>query len=176
MTDSGITGPQLIRAVRERDLPAIAELQRASILGLTLGTYGAERGVAWAEFLARWNGELLERGQLLLAERDSGPVAVGGWSPHEDSPEAAWMVPIFVAPSQVRKGLGRLMIEASESSGKSAGREIYWARASLNAVPFYRAMGYEAIGERDWAPEPGRELPFMLMRKDPQASEAADTP
>ena len=159
--------PPIMRPARPDDIDAIVAVQRASILGLAVGVYGAEGAAAWAEASAAHAPTLLGSGTFFVAEEEAAGrvVAVGGWSPHDRRPDAAWIRSLFVHPERAGRGLGRRLVAMIEASARAAGRTAFVVRASLNAVGFYEKMGYTEVERSHWPLPSGLELEHVLMAK-----------
>ena len=61
------------------------------------------------------------------------------------SGDAAKIRPFFVHPSWVRKGLGKLVLDACEEAAREAGFKKAEMGATLSGVPFYGKMGYKEV-------------------------------
>ncbi|HET6521812.1 MAG TPA: GNAT family N-acetyltransferase [Geminicoccaceae bacterium] len=170
-------GP-LIRPARPADVPAIAAVQRASILGLCVGAYGREGAAAWADASAEHAPTMLDGGTFLVAEEAGGAVvAVAGWSPHEERPHGAWIRSLFVHPERAGRGLGRRLMAVVEESARASGRTAFAVRASLNAVGFYKAVGYSEVERQIWSDRHGGEFTAVLMVKPtPPHGDRGSTP
>lgn len=55
---------------------------------------------------------------------------------------------VAVAPELQGRGVGKLLVEASEARAKSAGYRRMSMHARETAVPFYLRLGYATVGER----------------------------
>ncbi|UYL07909.1 GNAT family N-acetyltransferase [Bdellovibrio sp. SKB1291214] len=58
-------------------------------------------------------------------------------------------------------GIGRLLVEASETKAKELGYSVIELNARETAVPFYQKVGYETIGDTVGV----AGLPHKIMRK-----------
>jgi len=132
----------VVRPAREADLDTIAAIQEAAILALGAGAYAPDQLVAWARVGIETRHGLLGQGSFFVAEIHGQIVGVGGWSPDGGDRSAAWIRYVFVRPEAVRQGIGRQVVGAVEASARAAGRSVFHVWASLNAVGFYRALGY----------------------------------
>ena len=61
-----------------------------------------------------------------------------------------------------RKGCGKALIEACLAHAKTYNGSILWCNARLSALPFYKALGFERIGNMFDIPESG--LHYVLWR------------
>jgi ribosomal protein S18 acetylase RimI-like enzyme len=98
-----------------------------------------------------------EAGEAVPRVEDGALVAMGGYLPneagHEDErtvPGAAELHRMRVAPAHQREGHGRRLLAALEERIRAAGLDpvlATTARRQTAAVAFYRAAGYELVGE-----------------------------
>lgn len=72
---------------------------------------------------------------------------------------------MFVDPVAQRRGIGRLMYEHFESLARSEGIKTMTLSSSLNAVPFYEALGFTRTRDTVFSHPSGAELPSVLMSK-----------
>jgi putative acetyltransferase len=72
---------------------------------------------------------------------------------------------VFVEPAAGRRGIGRILIRALEDMAVAAGCGRLHLSASLNAVPFYAAFGFERAGEESQPHRSGILLDAVLMEK-----------
>ena len=154
-----------IRPARADDLAAIAEIQRASIHVLGAAAYGRTEAEAWARFGIEASRDLLSQGQFFVGEMAGRVLGVSGWSADVERRDAAWVRYVFVHPDAAGRGLGRQLVAASEASAIAAGRPGLNLWSSLNAVGFYRRLGYRQIRRAHWPVERGIELEYVLMTK-----------
>ena len=109
-------------------------------------------------------------------------VGCGGWSrrktlyggdqfrAREDSlldprHDAARIRAFFVHPRWARRGIGALILQASESAAIAAGFTHLEMGATLTGVPFYRANGYSTVENLNVAMSHGESLPIVRMCK-----------
>jgi hypothetical protein len=113
-------------------------------------------------------------------------IACGGWSirstlyggdqyPSRDdnflsssNGDAAKIRAFFVHPGWVRKGLGKLILDACEEAAREAGFTKAEMGATLSGVPFYGRMGYMEVenGRKDEVLGEGVVLELVKMRKE----------
>jgi GNAT superfamily N-acetyltransferase len=157
--------PVTVRPVAAADVDPLAALQEASILRLGVVIYGAAKVRAWARIGHEFKHVLLEEGRYFVAERAGERVGVGGWSPDSLEADLAWIRYLFVHPDHVRFGIGRGLVEVAERAAAAAGRSRFEVWSSLNAVPFYRALGYRRLRAARWPVAAEIELDYVLMGK-----------
>jgi GNAT superfamily N-acetyltransferase len=71
---------------------------------------------------------------------------------------------MWVRPSEIGTGLGRVMWQDVMTAAAAAGFEYLEIEAEPNAEGFYRKMGAERIGETPSGSIAGRTLPLMRVR------------
>jgi GNAT superfamily N-acetyltransferase len=157
--------PVRLRPVRASDLDAIAALQEASIMALGAPVYGEAKARAWARLGYQFRHDLVGEGGFWVAEQDQRLLGVGGWSPDGLEPDLAWIRYLFVHPQAIRRGIGRRLVAQAERSAQAAGRERLRVWSSLNAVGFYRALGYLPERRARWPMRTALELDYVLMAK-----------
>jgi len=155
----------VVRPVTAADVDALAALQEASIMRLGIACYGEAKARAWARVGHQFKHVLLEDGRFLLAEWGGRPVGVGGWSPDSLEAKLAWIRYLFVAPDHARQGIGRRLVAAAERGAYNAGRRRFEVWSSLNAEPFYAALGYRRLRVARWPVTAAVELDYVLMGK-----------
>jgi GNAT superfamily N-acetyltransferase len=89
--------------------------------------------------------------------------AVGGWHRVTLHGERAELEDLWLEPSLIGTGLGRLLFEHAVDIAASAGATRLEWDAEPYAEGFYRAMCGEEIGRSQSAAEPGRTLPRMRL-------------
>jgi putative acetyltransferase len=159
-----------IRPACSRDLDDIAALQTRSIMVFGIETYGEVICAAWAKIGVQVRHTLLESGTFFVAERNGAITGVAGWTADSREPNGAWPRYVFVVPEAAGCGIGRRLMDQVETSASFAGRPNLQLWASLNAVSFYRALGYQAIKPVRWPIAAGIEMDFLLMTKAGQGA------
>lgn len=154
-----------IRPAVEADIAAITEIQEASILTLGAAVYGHTKAQAWARFGIEQSHGLLHQGEFFVAEALGLVVGVSGWSPDPERADTAWIRYVFVRPEAAGRGLGRRLVATAESAALAAGRVRLMLWSSLNALGFYRALGYQRLRRATWPVAPRIELDYELMVK-----------
>jgi len=70
----------------------------------------------------------------------------------------------FIEPNCTRRGVGRALWKHMVVEARRYGRERLQIISDPFAVPFYRAMGAEPVGETPNGLQPGRMLPVLEVR------------
>jgi GNAT superfamily N-acetyltransferase len=103
----------------------------------------------------------LERHYFVVADL-GGQVA--GFYSVQGEPPAGELAHMWVRPSEIGTGLGRMMWQDAMAAAAAAGFEHLEIDSEPNAEGFYRKMGAERIGETPSGSVPGRMLPLMRIR------------
>jgi GNAT superfamily N-acetyltransferase len=172
----------VIRRATPADLPAIEAVMRASLAALSAGFYDEQQTASAVRYIAVPDGQLIDDGTYFVVEEDSRVIACGGWSARkklftgtdEQASVDGWLDPatdaariraMFVDPAHARRGLGRLILDASEEAAREAGFRVCELMATLPGVPLYRACGYEEVEPATLHLPDGTRLGAVLMRK-----------
>lgn len=78
---------------------------------------------------------------------------------------AAEIEALFVAPACAGRGLGSGLLAHLELSATRQGLAVLELNASLNAVPFYEARGYQSLERTAYTNSIGLEIACVRMRK-----------
>lgn len=81
---------------------------------------------------------------------------------------------LFVEPSELRRGLGRLLLDWACAAARACGAERMTIESDPGAAPFYRRMGATHIGEVPSGSIPGRMLPKLAIDLQAAARRRAD--
>jgi ribosomal protein S18 acetylase RimI-like enzyme len=121
------------------DCEQIARVHAASIRTLLRSHYTPEQ-------LERWAASLTPERYVPLAEHsivatDGEPIA--GFAQMQDGE----IQRLYIDPAYVRRGIGAMLLRELERLATCSSLRL---SASLNAVPFYEAMGFRSTGEAAW--------------------------
>ena len=119
----------MIRPADPSEGPALAALHRAAIEAGCAGAYTREQIAAWLAVIEP--GAYFAHTVLVAGEE---PVGLGVCSPEDGLINAA-----YVAPQAAGRGVGRALMGAMEALIE---RPEVRLNATLNAVGFYRTLGY----------------------------------
>jgi GNAT superfamily N-acetyltransferase len=172
----------VIRIATREDLPEIERVMRASLAALSAGFYDEQQTASAVRYIAVPDGQLIDDGTYFVIEEDSRVIACGGWSARrklftgtsdqvitddwlDPATDAARVRAMFVDPAHARRGLGRLILNASEEAARRAGFRVCELMATLPGVPLYRACGYEDVEPATLHLPDGTRLGAVLMRK-----------
>jgi putative acetyltransferase len=154
-----------IRLATPEDADAIAEAHMHSIR--TLGPQGYP-----PEVVADWGKH--RDGSRYLEAMKSGEVFFLAISPDKKclgfsslrKMDGNWRIAVYVQGNAARKGVGRKLINAAEILAQERKAEFIILDASLVAVPFYKACGYQELGPGPHRILSGLEMQCVKMRKD----------
>jgi len=155
----------ILRVATPADAQRVEALMKESAAGLFPAFYNNAQVASGVRYVAHIDPQLLEDGTYYVLESGGEFVACGGWSrrarPYAGSgesadddrlldpaTEAANIRAMFVRPDWTRRGLGRLILEASEAAALSEGYRRLALVATLAGVPLYVAYGFEPVGEQ----------------------------
>jgi GNAT superfamily N-acetyltransferase len=152
-----------IRRADPSEAHALAALHQASILAECSSAYSPQQINAWlAAIHADAYIKLINHACVLVATDNVGSNRLGiGVS----SPENALINAVYVAPQMTRRGVGRTLMDEMEALLLRAGAHEARLNATLNAVAFYRTLGYSnEVPTLNRLPS-GIELPCIAMSK-----------
>ena len=73
---------------------------------------------------------------------------------------------VYVRDNAARRGIGSALFKAAEASAVAAGATRIDIDASLAAVEFYKANGFEEVGRGEHRLSSGRSMACVFMRKN----------
>jgi ribosomal protein S18 acetylase RimI-like enzyme len=86
--------------------------------------------------------------------------------------EAAWQLRGMAVGLEARRmGAGSAMLKTCLSHIARSGGTLLWCRARTPAVPFYRRLGFETMGEEFMIPVSG---PHFVMWREVRPTDGAD--
>jgi GNAT superfamily N-acetyltransferase len=182
-------GDAALRLATRDDLPEIERVMRASMGALSAGFYDEAQARSAVEYIAVPDTQLIDDSTYFVIEPANRQpstanhiLACGGWSARrklftgtsdqvitdewlDPATDAARVRAMFVDPAYARRGLGRLILDASEQAARNAGFKTCELMATLPGVPLYRACGYEDVEPTTLILPDGARLGAVLMRK-----------
>lgn len=160
-----------VRRATPEDESGLNQLLLASYPGLMRAAYDETILDAALPLITRANPALLSAGTYYLAvnERDFA-VGCGGWSwerpgSSEVKDELAHIRHFATHPEWLRRGVGHALYRRCEEDARSSGARRFECHASLNAEPFYSALGFRSMGRIEVRIGPGPMLPCILMER-----------
>jgi GNAT superfamily N-acetyltransferase len=185
-----MSNPFQIRLAVAAEIPVLRSLIQASVRGLQAADYSPQQLESALETVYGVDSQLIEDGTYFAVEhRPSGGgsqrlvmVGCGGWSKRktlyggdvwrgrEDTlldpqTDSARIRAFFVHPEWARRGIGTIILDACESAAAAAGFRRLEMGATLTGVPFYAAMGYQALENLEVPLTGGLSLPIVRMAK-----------
>jgi GNAT superfamily N-acetyltransferase len=175
-------GGAMLRPALPADIPALRELIARSARGLSPGYYTPAEIEAALEHVFGVDTNLIEDGTYFVAEMNGVVAGCGGWSfrrtlyggdqrpvgnsdPLDPHTEPARIRAFFIAPEAARRGIGRNILARCETAARAAGFHALELMSTLPGVPFYRALGFQAVEEvADTLPN-GITLRFVRMTR-----------
>jgi len=151
---------------------AISELQKGYLTEVQIQSSFAGMGL---------DTLLIEDQTYFCVVNDDRLVGCGGWSRratlyggnHSQGRDAALLNPaqdrariraMYTHPDHIRRGIGKLIIEAGEQAAKAEGFKALEMAATLAGVPFYKKCGYHI--ESEWEDTNGNvPVPLCTMVK-----------
>ena len=171
-----------LRTALSEDVPKLTELISRSARLLSRGYYTEEETESAIHHVFGVDSALVADRTYFVVESGGGIVGCGGWSrrrtlyggdqrpvgPQEllnPVRDAARIRAFFVAPEAARQGVGRCLFDACVGAAAEAGFRWVELMATLPGVPFYAALGCDAVEHvTDTLPD-GVALRFVRMRR-----------
>ncbi|XYJ09677.1 GNAT family N-acetyltransferase [Telluria sp. B2] len=156
-----VTHAITLRAASPDDLPVLWELRTRAVAHGCAAHYPESVLATWLATPAPASlPRLLSTGggvAALEAGRMLGYAVLDAASGEVDA--------VFVEPAAQGRGVGAMLLEALEQMALRAGRERLFLSASLNAVPFYRRAGFQAVREELYPHRSGIAIASVYMAK-----------
>ena len=161
----------LIRAAEPEDSDAVCALLAASYSNLLAACYGSDMLERALPYLTSANPTLLASGTYYVAESNAGDlVGCGGWTrarpgTGEVVEGEAHLRHFATHPEWVRRGVGTSLLARCVQEARSIGVRRLLCFSTLSAEPFYRACGFETIGQIGVSMGPSLIFPGVLMSR-----------
>ena len=151
-----------IRIAQMGDIAALDALFARAYPRLLAGHYPPSVMVTAVPLLARAQPSLIASGSYYVAQTDEETlVGAGGWTRGRGL--AGDVRHVVTDDRMVRQGIGREILTRTIREARMAGLTRLDCRATHAAVPFYEALGFEALGPIDVPLRPGIFFPAILM-------------
>jgi predicted N-acetyltransferase YhbS len=172
-----------LRPATTGDIPALQELIRASVTGLSTSHYTSAQIASALSHVFGVDTQLIADGTYFVAEVAGQLAGSGGWSKrttlfggdqsksdHVDSlldptVEAARIRAFYVHPRWSRMGVGSRILTACEEAARAAGFTRIELVATLPGEALYTARGYEKAEPMQLETPDGEALPAFRMTK-----------
>ena len=148
-----------VRLANMQDVEAISDLQQAAISVLQQGYLTPEQIEASRLSMGLDTQLIADQTYFCVIEGEGLIVGCGGWSfretlygnndsagrnvrPLDPETERARIRAMYTHPDHTKKGIGRLILDASEAAAKKAGFKALEMAATEAGKPFYLRCGY----------------------------------
>jgi putative acetyltransferase len=153
-----------VRLLRDDELPAYLSIVNAAITGLAAGSYSEATLRSWRAPITEAMLDELRRNDeheiRLIAELDGDAVGIGALVV-----EGAELHACYVLPTAARRGVGSALVDAIERQARAHGLDRLMVVASLNAEPFYAALGYRVRERGEILLRDGQPMAAVWMSK-----------
>lgn len=170
-----------LRLATAADDAAMRVLMNRAIAEL-LKPYLPPEGVAASFEVMGIDTQLIADGTYFVVTDNEIIVGCGGWSrratlfggDHTKGRDAALLDPaqdsarvraMYTDPAHVRRGIGRMILDACEAAARAEGFTNVELAATLAGEPLYRAYGFELIEPMTSRTSTGIEVPLLRMGK-----------
>lgn len=155
-----------IRPVGLDDLSAVRYVHESAMRLLAAARYSeAELEAFRAHVYSPRYADMLLKDVLLTGWLGGELVATSGWALPQERGEAARIRAVFVRPLFTGLYIGQRMLEAAEALARKGGFTEFTVRATLNAIGFFEAAGYEVTSHGTRSLQGGVSIPVAFMRK-----------
>jgi GNAT superfamily N-acetyltransferase len=170
---SGITpaGMLELQVASLDDENAVSALLASAYPVLMATAYDHDVLAAALPLMTRANPSLLRSGTYYVARLDVGElVGCGGWTKERPGsgriePGVAHIRHFATDPRHCRRGIGKLIYATCERHARSAGVNRLECYASLNAMPFYAALGFVPVRQMSLPMSRDIEFPCLVMAR-----------
>jgi ribosomal protein S18 acetylase RimI-like enzyme len=156
-----------IRRATPSDAGDIAAAHADSIRSIGPNFYNADTVDAWGSGLTSdIYLQAMEGGELfwIAVGTLAGKQAVLGFS-SDRVDEHEHGISVYVRGDAARQGIGSALFQVGEDDARRAGARSIDVAASLAAVAFYKARGFEEVGRGEHRLQSGQPMPCVFMRK-----------
>lgn len=157
-----------IRTAQADDFVSVDKLFSESYPVLLREAYSEEICVKALPLISRAQPDLVRSGKFFLVHRGSKLVGAGGWT--RSAPGTGLVTPGIGHVRHVvsdhrlqRQGIGRRLLDYVMINAQGDGLGALRCLSTLNAVPFYSAMGFVEDGQVDVQLPGGVSFPAIRM-------------
>ena len=160
-----------VRISCRADLAAIDALLARSYPALLKPDYPPSVLVTALPIISRARPELVASGHYYVAVAEDGAiVGAGGWSHGRPGGGTgrvgiAHIRHVVTDHRRTRQGIGRALMRRILAEARAGGARLAECLSTRTAVPFYQAMGFQALGPCDIALRPGVKFPAIQMER-----------
>ena len=154
-----------VRPLRDDEIRLYLEIHERAIRGLAASHYSPADIEGWVvpatdENLRRLMRNV-DREIRFVAELHGNPVGIGALVVEKSELRA-----VYVAPESARRGCGSALVREMERTARDNRLTSLTLHASLNAEPFYAALGYDVIERTEVVLPNDHPMAVVRMRKD----------
>lgn len=155
-----------IRVARADDLKDLDALFGRAYPKLLKADYPPSVLVTSLPIISRAQPALLASGTFRVAELDDGRlISAGGWTPRRNTPELGDVRHVVTDDRFLRHGVARRLMGDCLADAAAQGVHVMTCQSTLTAVPFYRALGFETLGEMVVELPRGISFPAVRMQR-----------
>ena len=177
------------------DIPSLEALIPLSARRLQVGYYSPDQIEGAIGTVFGVDSQLIKDGTYFVAVENGTIVGAGGWSKRKSlyggdqgkkgedplrdpATEPAMIRAFFVNPDHVRRGIGRRLLELSETGAARAGFSRLEIIATLAGEPLYTSLGYDPVERFEIVLANGASMPVVRMKKEnaPDLAARDETP
>jgi N-acetylglutamate synthase-like GNAT family acetyltransferase len=152
----------IIRRAEEKDCEGIWHVHTRAIRETARSHYSREEIEAWASPRQPEHYiESIRSKEFYIAEENGAVIGFGTLNQEHNEIEA-----VYVSPDVARRGIGSAILRRLEERAQGLGLKSLKIDASLNAVPFYKSVGYQSQQETKHRLSSGVEIGCVLMTKE----------
>lgn len=153
--------PPHIRCATNHDIDSLVAVQQSAIQIACRGFYSDADVAGWIAGIGRASfAEGIANQEVFVAEHEMEIIGFVqlkiGWAEIKE---------LHVVPRHFRKGIGRALEKLAEEVAKQRGIPKLALFATLNAVEFYRSVGFQGEGVQLLDVGASNKLPFNYMTK-----------
>ncbi|MEM9438665.1 MAG: GNAT family N-acetyltransferase [Pseudomonadota bacterium] len=158
-------GELVIRPATPADTGAVDALLQRSYPRLLKADYPPSVLVGAIPALTRAQPALMACGTYFLAILDGAVVGAGGWTRDRKERRRGHIRHVVTDDRQLRRGIGRAIMERSFATARADAIRKMECWATLTAVPFYEAVGFEKVGPMVVQLQGAIDFPAMRMER-----------
>ncbi|MCE5323561.1 GNAT family N-acetyltransferase [bacterium] len=152
-----------IRRAKQEDKEALWSIQTQAIRRQGLSHYSLEQVDTWAggnTHRPEMYTESIDKDVFLVADDDGRVV---GFTHLKD--QTGEICALYVHPDYMGRGIGRMLFERVQEETHRVNITKLYVKASLNAVEFYKKMGFISDQQIMHRFRGGMQIPCMIMSK-----------
>lgn len=158
--------PELtIRPATPADTAAVDALLQRSYPRLLKADYPPSVLVAAIPAMTRARPSLMASGTYYLAEEDGTVLGAGGFTVNRRRARWGDIRHVVTDDRHLRRGIGRALMAHTFAEARGAGLRALECWATLTAVPFYEAVGFEQVEPMVVQLQGAIDFPAMRMQR-----------